>query len=196
MARQARVNGVDCSTPSSAITVRALGAHTLGDDPTGIAVAPRPARDVHGLRLREQRGAWASAPARSTAVVMSVDRLERLGGIVEPLVRDARADQHRSTGIEATPYFRWKFGRALLGEGLGALLGVRRRHHRHADGLLEGERLLLAHVLGLAQRLEDRLDRERAVAGHGRRDLARLVERGAVGHDVARSGRAPSPRPR
>lgn len=39
---------------------------------------------------------------------------------------------------------------ALLEEGARALLGILRRHHRHAVGLLDRERVLLGHRFGLA----------------------------------------------
>jgi hypothetical protein len=47
------------------------------------------------------------------------------------------------------------------------------------------ERLGLAHVLGLVQRLEDGFHREGAVRGDRRRDLLRPLECLAVGHHVA-----------
>ena len=73
----------------------------------------------------------------------------------------------------------------LLRERARAFLCVLGSHDGHAERLLPLERFRLAHVLGLAQRAQDRFDRERPVGADHRRDLARLRERLAVGHDVA-----------
>src|SRR5258705_10842541 len=77
------------------------------------------------------------------------------------------------------------FGCALLGEGAWPFLGVLAREHFPADLVLVLHGVVVAHVLGLAPRLQDRHRRERRVLGdllgHGLGD----VERGAVGNDAA-----------
>src|SRR4051794_12767675 len=67
-------------------------------------------------------------------------------------------------------------GVALLEGRPGALGGVVRGHDLAAMSHLDGERLVLGHGLGLAQRGQDALDRERAVAGDAISDLTRLGE--------------------
>ena len=47
------------------------------------------------------------------------------------------------------------------------------------------ERVVLVHALGLVDRLQDRLHGQRAVVVDHLGDLQRLLQRGAVRHDVA-----------
>src|SRR4051812_42332896 len=93
------------------------------------------------------------------------------------------------TGVRSAatgdPLLPLELRRALLGEGLGALLGVVRREDRPADVELDLQRLVLRERLGRTYRALDGLDGERSVGPDHRRDLERLVERLAVGDDVA-----------
>src|SRR4051812_28877639 len=75
-------------------------------------------------------------------------------------------------------------GSALFREGLRPFLGVVGREDGLAVLELVRERFLLGHAVGLAQRAQDGLDRERTVVVDGLRDLERLRERLTVGHDV------------
>src|SRR5205085_7941595 len=73
-------------------------------------------------------------------------------------------------------------GLALLGERARTLLGVLGREDGPADLELAREAVDLRHAFGLAHRLLDRLDRQRAVVADRRRQLERHLEGRAVGH--------------
>src|SRR5262249_45452514 len=64
-------------------------------------------------------------------------------------------------------------GLSLLREGARPLLGVGRHEALHADPRLDRERLVLGHALGLPDRSQNRLNRERSVL----RDLVRHFKR-------------------
>ena len=114
-----------------------------------------------------------------------LDRLQRHRRVVDVLVRDAGARRGPACAGPCSCYFRWKFGVRFSANAFGPSFESSDPITASRVAHLVCERLVLAHVLGLVQGLQDRLDRERAVGGDRRGDLARLVECLAVGHDVA-----------
>ena len=101
MSAAARPNRVVWSTPNSAISVRApLRAEALGEQPTGIGVAPEAARRADRIGAREQR---AAARVLRRALERERHQRERLAGPrrVRFALRDGPgSDQEGSSGIQ------------------------------------------------------------------------------------------------
>ena len=93
-------------------------------------------------------------------------------------------------------YFIWKLGARFSVKARGPSLASSDMNTAMPilASILNG--VVLVHALGVADRLQDRLHGERAVGGDHLGDLERLVQRLAVGHDVADQARSPWPRRR
>ena len=96
----------------------------------------------------------------------------------------AESVQCGQTGMRRR-YFIWKLGARFSLNASGPSLASSDRNTGMPIGGVGLERVVLVHALGLADGLEDRLHRQRAVVVDDLGDLQRLLQCGAVGHHVA-----------
>ena len=151
-----------------------------GEHPPGVACSAR----CHAARGLRRRPRAVAARRHRSLYARRRHELDRVEGCDRVVVCWCATPTPTSTGVRGSTatcggaYFRWKFGARFSANACGPSFESCRAHDRARVARLVLERLFLAHVLGVVQRLEDRLDRERAVGG-----------------DEARRSRAPSRAP-
>ena len=164
-----------------------IGLARAGSRRACAACSPRPRRvraragpSSFSTSSRDRRAA-RRASTSSTVITVSISARTALGEL-GPLGGGERGGVgNAGCGLGHAGHLPLYDGRALLGEGLRAFLGVLAREDLPADRVLVLHRVEVAHVLGLAPRPQDRLRRQRRVL----RDLLR--------DDLARRrARAPS----